>query len=108
MRGELLTIMLDASPDQFDADTDVVPDDPGSMPAPVPRFVEAAVRSAARRAGCTCGDALEVRSRILEDGPTGRRYLSPARLHLTGCPLLAGDGRVRVTVGTIRTEVTDA
>ena len=97
----MMTVTLDATADQLDADTDAVPDDPGAMPAPVPRFVEAAVRRAARRAGCTCGDALEVRTKILEDGPTGRRYVSPLRLHVAGCPLLAADGRVRVTVGTI-------
>ncbi len=104
----MLTVMLDAAPDQLDVGAEVVPDHPGTLPLPLPLGIDLAIRRTATDAGCRCGDALEVRTRVLEDGPSGRRYLAPARLHLTGCPLLAGDGRVRVTVGTIRTEVTDA
>lgn len=102
--NDLLTIVLDGRADDLADDLTVdVPDDVGGMPAPVPREVEQAVRRHAERAGCLCGDGLEVRTLMLHDGPTGRNYCSPLRLHLTGCPLLAYPGSVRVTTGYVTT-----
>ena len=107
MAADLPAVVLDAHADQLDAGTDVVPDDLEHLPAPLPVGIDAAVRRAAVRDGCTCADGLEIRSRVLEDAPSGLQYVSPLRLHLEPCPLLTADGSVRVSVGHLTAEETD-